>query len=98
MPTVRRAAAADVPALRRLLARAFADDPLIAWALPDPDRRLAHTERWLGWFLDAYLADGEVHCIDDRAVVLWLPAGQRAASPPDGAPTLHDLLTDLTGH
>jgi len=98
MPTVRRASPDDVPALRLLLAHAFVDDPLIAWALPDPARRLEHTEAWLGWFLDAYLADGEVHCIDDLAAVLWLRADQRAASPPEGAPTLHDLLTELTGH
>lgn len=98
MPTVRPATLADIDGLRAMLARAFADDPLIAWALPNRVNRVEHTEAWLGWFLDAYLADGFVHCIDDLAAVLWLPPGQRAAEPPEGTPTLHDLLTDLNGH
>src|SRR5215212_279242 len=100
MIAVRSATATDAGLLRPMLARAFADDPLIAWALPhpDPDRRRSHAEAWLGWFLDAYLRDGVVDCLEDVAVALWLPPGQRGATPAASAPTLHELLGSLTGH
>lgn len=80
-----------------MLARAFVDDPIIAWALPDPARRPEHAAAWLGWFVDAYLHGGVVNCLDGAAV-LWLRPEQRGAGPPPGAPSLHQLLAELTSH
>ena len=98
VPAVRSATPSEADDLRAVLARAFVDDPIITWALPDPSHRLEHAEAWLGWFVDAYLADGIVDCVDHRAVALWLPPGQRAAIPPPAAPSLHEVLTRLVGH
>lgn len=41
-PTVRRARAAEWPALGRLLGAAFQDDPVWMWVCPDPRRRSRH--------------------------------------------------------
>lgn len=44
-PHVRPAAKADVRELSRTLARAFYDDPVMIWLLPDQDRRTARLSR-----------------------------------------------------
>lgn len=97
MPEVCSASPDDAGALRPMLGRAFVEDPLITWALPHASRRLEHAEAWLGWFLDAYLRHGRVHRIGQVAAALWLPPGQRAAASARSAPTLHELLAELTG-
>jgi len=38
-PTVRHATRRDVPAMSRTLGRAFYDDPVMMWMLPDADVR-----------------------------------------------------------
>ncbi len=74
---VRRAASADAPALARMLARAFADDPVSAWACPRPGVRARMLERFHGARLRHLIPHGEV----------WMSAGGECAAiwgPPDG--------------
>ena len=75
--TVRKATEEDVPALYRALARAFYDDPVASWFMPDDDRRLRKLERAFELGIrKIYLPHG--HCYTTDGVVggaLWNPPG-----------------------
>lgn len=80
-PAVRRATVADVPALSRVLARAFQDDPVMAWACPGARRRAEHGRRFFGARLRQLLPREEVWTTDARdGAALWAPAGAWHAS------------------
>jgi GNAT superfamily N-acetyltransferase len=75
---VRKATAADVDALARTLARAFQDDPVISWMIPDDEKRLR-----LGpfgfetWLQKIYMPKAEVYTDEARKVgALWAPPGK----------------------
>ncbi len=73
-PAVRRAAAADVPALARMLARAFDDDPVAAWAFRPPELRPRALERFQATRLRQLLPDEEVWmAADHTCAALWAP-------------------------
>lgn len=79
---VRPAVRADVGALSETLSRAFVDDPVMCWMLPDAERR----RRKLASLFSAlarhhHLAGGGVEvAVDDRGVIgaaaLWDPPGR----------------------
>ena len=80
-PAARRAAAADIPALSRVLARAFHDDPVMVWACPDARRRPEHGRRFFGARLRQLLPHQEVWTTDALdGAALWAPAGAWHAS------------------
>ncbi|MEH3129496.1 MAG: GNAT family N-acetyltransferase [Mycolicibacterium neoaurum] len=96
---VRPAARSDVDALCRVLGRAFFDDPVMAWMLPDPQvrRRKLH-KLFAGLTRHHHLARGgvEVACTESgiAAAALWDPPGQwrhTAAEELRAAPSM--LLT-----
>ena len=65
-----------------MLARAYRDNPLMVWALPDAATREDACAAWLGPSVDRYLAGGRVHVARlDGAVV-----GVAAWRLPDGPP------------
>jgi GNAT superfamily N-acetyltransferase len=74
---IRRAMSADVPALARMLARAFLDDPVASWAWR-PDRlRLGALERFHAVRLRQLLAGEEVWTNDElTCAALWAPPGR----------------------
>jgi GNAT superfamily N-acetyltransferase len=84
---VRRAEEADAPAIARLLARAFFDDPVAAFLFPDRRGRPAMLDRFFDLQLRRnYLRRGVVYTTSDRdAAALWMPPG----APP---PTLRERL------
>ena len=73
-PAVRRATAADVPALAPVLARAFLDDPIACWSIP-PDRlRPRLLERTFATRLRQALRHDEVWTVAGReGAAIWLP-------------------------
>ena len=77
IPEIRKAGAEDVPELARTLARAFQDDPVFRWMIPDDAERLERSERGYSLYLrKVYLQHDE--CYTTEAVVggaLWLPPG-----------------------
>jgi GNAT superfamily N-acetyltransferase len=86
MAGVRRATRADSPALAKMLARAFDDDPVAEWVSPHGRTRARMLERFHAARLRHMLPHGEV----------WMTAGGEAAAiwaPPEkgGTTTRHEL-------
>jgi ribosomal protein S18 acetylase RimI-like enzyme len=76
-PQVRRATSADVPALARMLARAFLDDPVASWAWRPERLRLGALERFQAVRLRQLLAGEEVWTNDElTCAALWAPPGR----------------------
>jgi len=85
-PEVRRAGAADVPALAGMLARAFLDDPVAAWAFRPDEERLRALERFQGTRLRQLVAGGEVWTTEDLAcAALWAAPGHWRSTPREEA-------------
>lgn len=85
-PQVRSARKADVSALSHTLARAFYDDPVMIWLIPDRDKRTAHLSRLFATMTrHHHLAHGgvEVACDDAGigAAALWDPPDQWQETP-----------------
>jgi GNAT superfamily N-acetyltransferase len=76
-PAVRRATAADVPAIARSLARAFRDDPVFRWLFPLGHSRVARNEAFFALELRrVHLRHNEVWTAGDgAAAALWDPPG-----------------------
>jgi ribosomal protein S18 acetylase RimI-like enzyme len=68
----RRAEAAELPELARMLARAFHEDPVAAWACPPDGLRSRVLERLFGMRLRDLQPDGEIWTDDElRSVAVW---------------------------
>lgn len=63
--------------LAAMLGRAFYDDPVMSWAIPDDGQRLKRAEGMFGQQLKRLVPFGEVHADDQfRAAALWAPPGE----------------------
>lgn len=73
----------QIEEVSHVLARAFFDDPLTMWVMPDDERR----KKALPWFFklaarygdrwgDSFTTDGQVH-----GAAIWLPPGSAITSP-----------------
>jgi ribosomal protein S18 acetylase RimI-like enzyme len=92
---------ADLTAVeaRTLLARSFADDPLMRWFFPDDDARPHACAALFGLFAEHYLAAGRVDVVRRPApvaVAMWRWPGREAPTG-DSLPTLPGLMTALMG-
>jgi GNAT superfamily N-acetyltransferase len=73
-PVPRRAQRADLPALERMLARAFHDDPVACWSSPRERPRPRMLERFHGTRLRQAIAAEEVWTEPElRGAAIWLP-------------------------
>jgi hypothetical protein len=74
---VRKARLAQAADLAGILARAFYDDPLFSWLLPDASRRLAIARCGFGLYLkEVWLRHEEAYTVGDSAgVCVWEPPG-----------------------
>jgi ribosomal protein S18 acetylase RimI-like enzyme len=69
---VRKATAADVPALGRVLARAFFDDPVACWSFPSDRRRPRANERFFGARTRQLLSQEQIYTTADvSGAALW---------------------------
>ncbi len=97
---VSRATSADVPALARMLARAFFDDPVAMWACRYERMRPPMLERFHGARLRQLLGDEEVWMTEGSAsAALWAPPGRwRTTAAEDFALTRSLLHPRLIAH
>jgi GNAT superfamily N-acetyltransferase len=86
-PTIRPLRADDVGPLAAAEARAFFDDPLQVWALPDASTRLDVLQRLFEMTIRLIsLPLGESYTDDSRSVAaLWAPPGKWFVRPEDGS-------------
>ena len=86
---------------RTVLARAFADDPLMVWFFPDDEVRPHACAAMFGLFAEHYLAAGRVDVVrrdSPMAVAMWQWPGTGGAEPEAGVlPTLPGLMAALMG-
>jgi GNAT superfamily N-acetyltransferase len=74
---VRRAAAADVPPIACVIARAFDDDPFINFIVKQDKQRRQRIERWASAAAAASVALGETYMTEGGdGVALWTPPGR----------------------
>jgi ribosomal protein S18 acetylase RimI-like enzyme len=92
---MRRATAADVPSLTRMLARAYHDDPVAIWLCASPRRRPALLEALYRARLRQLLGDREIWVTPElSSAAVWLAPGRaKAGIPRDGA-LVRRLLSD----
>jgi ribosomal protein S18 acetylase RimI-like enzyme len=60
----------------RLLARAFRDDPLFRYAMPDEQWRIKRLPDLFALTLQYGISFGEVHSIHQEGLAIWLPPGK----------------------
>jgi ribosomal protein S18 acetylase RimI-like enzyme len=80
--TVCKGTNADVHQLGRTIAHAFQDDPALAWAVPDAQRRERFGPLYFQLLIEnMYLPKGEIYMTKDGAAgALWAPPGKWQAS------------------
>ena len=85
-------------AIRTVLARAFVDDPLMAWFFPDAETRPHACAALFGLFAENYLRSGRVDVAGEPApvaVAMWrCPGGD---DPDETLPSVPGLMTALMG-
>ena len=85
---------------RTLLARAFVEDPLMAWFFPEEETRPHACAALFGLFAEHHLAAGRVDVVRRRepvAVAMWRWPGGEASSDDGTLPTANGLMTALLG-
>src|ERR671937_2111868 len=96
---VRKATAEDVPRLARALARAFYDDPVFRWLVPEDAEREATAERGFSLYLrKGYLPHDECYTTEDVVGgALWLPPGTWHLGPLAQLRLLPGMIAALRG-
>lgn len=80
---IRKATAADVPALAGTLARAFEDDPVFAWFFAEERRRMQRIERFFDTVLRLIVLKHDETYVGARGAgaALWMPPGTAHLGP-----------------
>ncbi len=92
-PAVRLAGPDDVPALARMLARSFADDPVAMWSCPPGALRPVMLERFHGARLRQLIGHGAVWTTPDlRSVAIWAPPKRWRTTPRDDLQLARSLV------
>ena len=89
-------------AVRTVLARAFVDDPLMAWFFPDAETRPHACAALFGLFAENYLRSGRVDVVGEGvpvAVAMWRwPHGEDSdEAAAESLPSVPGLMTALMG-
>lgn len=95
IPAVRTLRTTDTAAAGAVLAKAFADDPVVGWMLPDARRGELLLPGLFGLFVDAYAPLHASH-IGGAGVALWSPPGRQAV-PEDAAERFAERIAAAAG-
>ena len=83
---IRKAAPQDVPAIGRVLSRAFQDDPTMRWTIPDDTRRRRILPGLFGFLAAALQRHEETYVAGDGiGAALWVPPGKQPVSDAEAA-------------
>jgi GNAT superfamily N-acetyltransferase len=95
---VRKAAPQDLPEISAALSRAFLDDPVFAWALPDADRRQRVLPEFFALYAKAFLRHDQSYTTTGEVVAaaLWAPPGAVPVAGED-AEELGGRIAELAG-
>jgi GNAT superfamily N-acetyltransferase len=95
---VRKAVAEDLPEISTALSGAFFDDPQIAWAIPDEDRRQRVVAEFFALYAKAFLRHDQTYTSGGAVVAaaLWAPPGAAPISDED-AEELGQRMEALAG-
>jgi ribosomal protein S18 acetylase RimI-like enzyme len=86
MALIRTATPVDAERAARTYARAFVDDPVVRWLIPDDEEYETQHQRFFGGLVRRWTAGGTLWCTDDVvAVAGWNPPGRP------------DVEVDMTG-
>ena len=82
---IRTASIHDIAGVAAALGEAFVDDPVMIWAIPEPDRRQAILPGFFTIFTAAFQRHGHVYrTADGTAAALWSPPGVDAVGEDEG--------------
>jgi hypothetical protein len=95
---VRKAAPQDLPEVSTALSRAFFDDPVFAWALPDADRQQRVLPEFFALDAKAFLRHDQSYTTTGEVVAaaLWAPPGAVPVAGED-AEELGGRIAELAG-
>ena len=94
---IRTASIHDVARIASALGRAFLDDPVFVWAIPERDRRQAVLPSFFTLFTAAFQRHGHVYrTADGTAAALWAPPGVIAVGD-DEAEAFGAALEEICG-
>jgi GNAT superfamily N-acetyltransferase len=95
MVAVRKVTAVDVPGLAATLGRAFQDDPVMSWLLPDQSRRARKAARWFQLQMERFVLkhDQCYTTADLEGGAIWAPPGKWLVSVGDQARVLPQLVS-----
>jgi GNAT superfamily N-acetyltransferase len=95
---IRKAVPEDLPGIGSALSRAFLNDPLFVWAIPDDDLRQRLTLEFFTLYAKAFLRHDETYATggDVVAAALWAPPGAVPISDED-AEELGGRIQELAG-
>lgn len=88
-----------IVAVRSLLARAYANDPLMRWVFPEPTTRTDSIAAWLGLYLERHAEIGHIRVMGEDPPVAVI-VGRDSALPrrqPDTFPSIGGVLRALVG-
>jgi ribosomal protein S18 acetylase RimI-like enzyme len=75
--TIRRAVPEELSVVSTVLSRAFHDDPVTRWAIPEPDRRRRLLPRLFELFARALQRHDEIYLAPDATgAAIWAPAAE----------------------
>jgi ribosomal protein S18 acetylase RimI-like enzyme len=76
-PTIRKATADDIPAMKHALARAFHDDPVVKWVFQDERTRPKYAGRYFAGRARILLPQSEIYTVDGaQAAAMWARPGE----------------------
>jgi ribosomal protein S18 acetylase RimI-like enzyme len=94
---IRTASIHDVARIAAALSRAFLDDPVFVWAIPDADRRREVLPGFFTLFTVAFQRHGHVHrTADGTAAALWVSPGVAPVAD-DEADAFGAALAEICG-